>query len=359
MELTIGSLPDLSDETDKKIFHSRILNVVNDMLSERYGIERPRSSIIENKISQNESVPRNEDIESEAKILIPLQEPKYSFEQIVLEDKVFEELQYAVKFEAVREIVYTEWGLRAIEPSPKLALNFHGDSGTGKTMAAHALAHVMGKKIIPASYAEIESKYHGDGPKNVKKIFQFATENNAVLFIDEADSLLSKRLTNVTQGSEQAINSMRSQLLIEIENFTGVAIFATNLAVNYDSAFITRIKSIHFKKPDTIQRKKLWEKMLLPSLPLAAVNTDELAAIEDVCGRDIKNAVVKAAIKAAINGDVQITQQDLSSAINDIITSNNEVKESGMSKLSDSEKMRVGWQIRQKLRKGAYRQARK
>jgi ATP-dependent 26S proteasome regulatory subunit len=359
MELTIGNLPDLSEEVDKGILRSRILNAVNDMLSERYGIKKPCSNIIGKEISKNEPVQKDDDAETESKILIPVQEPKYFFDQIVLEDKIFEELQYAVKFETVQEKVYTEWGLQAIEPSPKLALNFHGDSGTGKTMAAHALAHVMGKKIIPASYAEIESKYHGDGPKNVKKIFQFATENNAVLFIDEADSLLSKRLTNVTQGSEQAINSMRSQLLIEIENFTGIVIFATNLAVNYDSAFITRIKSIHFKKPDGAQRKKLWEKMLLPSLPLASdINTDELAGIEDACGRDIKNAMVKAAIKTAINGAAQITQQDLSDAINEIITSNKEVKEGGTSKLSDNEKIQIGRQIRQKLRKGTYRRVR-
>jgi ATP-dependent 26S proteasome regulatory subunit len=93
--------------------------------------------------------------------------------------------------------------LSKIEPSPKLALNFHDASGTGKTMAAHTLVNAMNRKIM-ASYAEIESKYHGDGPKNVKKLFRLASETNAVLFIDEADSLLSKRLTNVTRGSEQA-----------------------------------------------------------------------------------------------------------------------------------------------------------
>ncbi|MBR8840228.1 MAG: AAA family ATPase [Stigonema ocellatum SAG 48.90 = DSM 106950] len=53
--------------------------------------------------------------------------------------------------------------------------------------------------------------------------------DNAVLFIDEADSLLSKRLLHVTQGSEQAINSIRSQLFICLEQYQGIVIFATNL----------------------------------------------------------------------------------------------------------------------------------
>jgi hypothetical protein len=36
----------------------------------------------------------------------------------------------------------------------------------------------------------------------------------------------------VTQGSEQAINSMRSQLLICLEAFSGAVIFSTNLVEN-------------------------------------------------------------------------------------------------------------------------------
>ena len=79
------------------------------------------------------------------------------------------------------------------------------------------------------SYADIESKYHGDGPKNLKSIFYAAERDKAVLFIDEADSLLSKRLTSINTGSEQAINSMRSELLICLEKFEGIVIFATNI----------------------------------------------------------------------------------------------------------------------------------
>jgi ATP-dependent 26S proteasome regulatory subunit len=358
MEIILSNLPDLQDEADKSILCSRISTAVNEMLAVRYKIEKPHAGAapVKSALPKNASA---EETETESKVLIPLQDPKYTFGQIVLDDQIFEELQYAVKFEAVRAKVYEDWGLNAIEPSPKLALNFHGDSGTGKTMAAHALASVMGKKIIPASYAEIESKYHGDGPKNVKKLFQLATENNAVLFIDEADSLLSKRLTNVTQGSEQAINSMRSQLLIEIENFTGVVIFATNLAVNYDSAFITRIKSIHFKKPDATQRKRLWERMLSGKLPLAPdVNTAGLAEIDDVCGRDIKNAVVKAAIKAAIDGTDIISQKDLETALCDIIKSNKEVTQSGSGALPPEKKKQLEHKIKRSLRQGKYKRVR-
>jgi SpoVK/Ycf46/Vps4 family AAA+-type ATPase len=356
MNITLAGLPDIAGE-DKAILNTRITRAVNDMLTERYQLDKPEVKIASSNKEAGQKTSSNlkEDNDESEKLAVEVQMPQYTFDQIILDDSIMQELQYSIKFEQVRDKVYNDWGLSKIEPSPKLALNFHGASGTGKTMAAHTLASAMGRKIILASYAEIESKYHGDGPKNVKKLFQLAAETNAVLFIDEADSLLSKRLTNVTQGSEQAINSMRSQLLIQIEQFSGVVVFATNLASNYDSAFVTRIKSIHFTKPDQAMRRKMWDKMLLPSLPLdPLMDTEQLAAIEDVCGRDIKNAIVKAAIKTAVDGESVITQKTLEDAIRAIVEANRQIT----GKLSSAEKREIEQKIKQQQKKDRIRKRR-
>jgi ATP-dependent 26S proteasome regulatory subunit len=349
MNLSLSNIPNFANETDKTIFCSRVSNAVDDILSEKYKVPNPKVTVTTAVVKETKKPDAENKKQDEAENVpfsIEAQDPQYTFDQIILEDKVLEELQYSIKFESVREKVYNEWGLAKIEPCPKLALNFHGESGTGKTMAAHGMANAMGRKIILASYAEIESKYHGDGPKNVKKLFQIASDTNAVLFIDEADSLLSRRLTNVTQGSEQAINSMRSQLLIQIEQFTGVVIFATNLARNYDSAFVTRIRSIHFRKPDFDMRKKLWKIMLLSTLPLeAGIDIDKLSSIENICGRDIKNTIVKAAIKTAVENEICITQQALEDTLKSIIESNNEVTGT----LSEEEKKEIGEKIKKRL----------
>ena len=151
----------------------------------------------------------------------------------------------------------------------------------------------------------------------VKAIFMAAQTEDAVLFIDEADSLLSKRLTNVTQGSEQAINSMRSQLLICLEQFHGIVIFATNLVVNYDQAFLTRLISIEFVKPDQDCRKRIWDVHIYETngnklnIPLADdVNTQELASLFNFCGREIRKSVISACVKAAMNNQSMVTQND-------------------------------------------------
>jgi AAA+ superfamily predicted ATPase len=98
-------------------------------------------------------------------------------------------------------------------------------------------------------------------------------------------------------------------------------------------------------------RKKLWEKMLLPTLPLATdINVEHLAKIEDVCGRDIKNAIIKSATKTAIDGRDIITNRILEESIQDIIAANKEVTQNKMSSFSDEKKKQIETTIKRKLR---------
>jgi ATP-dependent 26S proteasome regulatory subunit len=247
-------------------------------------------------------------------------EPKYSFDQVVLSPAVKEKIEEAIGIIEVENKVFDEWGLRAIIPFAASAMSFYGPPGTGKSMAAEAVAHKLGKKILKATYADIESKYHGEGPKMVKAIFRAAERDGAVLFLDESDSLLSKRLTNVSDGSAQAINSMRSQLLISLEQFKGIVIFATNLVVNYDKAFVSRLINIEFTYPTVDEREKIWWNHLRTEqvrVPLAEnVNIRHLAENYKFCGRDIKNAVKSACVSTAMQKRNVVTQNDFIGACN-------------------------------------------
>jgi len=243
-------------------------------------------------------------------------EPLFGFDFLVVPDEVMETLLSAVDLMLVRELVFDEWNLKSIEPFPRAALNFHGHPGTGKTLAAHAVASYLKKPILTASYAQIESKYVGDGSKNVEAVFHAAERDNAILFVDEADSLLSRRLVDVTQGAEQAINSMRSQLLICLENYQGIVVFSTNLVENYDRGFETRMRHIHFPMPDKKARLQLWRNHLPEELPCDDdVDFKALAELEGICGRDIKNAVIDAALRSARKGRRVISQADLIEAV--------------------------------------------
>lgn len=253
------------------------------------------------------------------------EEPRYSFDQVILPEYTRKQIEDAIGIIEVEHKVFDEWGLRSIIPEASTALSFYGPPGTGKSMSAEAVAHKLNKKILKATYADIESKFHGEGPKMVKAIFKAAERDNAVLFLDESDSLLSKRLTNVSDGSAQAINSMRSQLLISLEAFKGIVIFATNLVVNYDKAFLSRLINVEFTFPTESEREMIWKNHLKGDnirIPLAEdVDITRIANDFVLCGREIKNTVKNACISVALAKRDIVTQNDL------VIACENSVKE--------------------------------
>lgn len=260
----------------------------------------------------------NEDAYDEMASQFQAVQPKFTFDQLVLAPDVEERLLEAISVLQNREKLFDEWNLKAIM-SPSVLLNLYGDTGTGKSMTAEALASKLGKKIIRTTYADIESKYHGEGPKRLKALFLAAKKQDAVLFIDEADSMLSARLTSVNDGSAQAINSMRSQLLISLENHDGIVIFATNLIENYDKAFLTRLICLELKRPTKEARRDIWYNHLYPKgngektlrIPLAENIDLDVLSDYDFCGRDIRNAVKQACISTVVKNKACVDQEEL------------------------------------------------
>ena len=171
----------------------------------------------------------------------------------------------------------------------------------------------------------------------------------AVLFFDEADSFLGKRIQNVTQGSEQALNSLRSQMLIQLEQYSGVVLFATNLVTNFDRAFESRIlKHIRFELPNKEARAAIIRKMLPARLPLSKEITDEdvdyaSAMIEGFSGREIKNAILDMLLsKASLDSDsIYFEAQDLFDAF--------EKKKEEMKRLKEQEEKILKDKILKKL----------
>lgn len=353
-KLMISGIPETVSETTAALCRSRLLMAVNKLLEESnlnkidINIRNYQNSDIDNS--------RDNTVDSQSAFQGRIQKyksqnPLFSFEQLIVPEKIMEDLLLAIELINLETQVFDQWGLRKIEPFPRTALNFHGQPGTGKTLAAHAIASKINSPILVASYAQIESMYHGEGPKNVEAVFKAAERDKALLFIDEADSLLSKRLTNVTQGSEQAINSMRSQLLICLERFKGVVIFSTNLAKNYDKAFETRVRHVYFPLPDERSRYFIWKKHLPPEIPLSNdFDLKPVAHIDDVCGRDIKNAVIDAAMRAARLKQEYITTQDLLDSIHRIKKARiNTLQDSENTDISPEEKEAIKTKIKRTL----------
>lgn len=281
--------------------------------SPEIGVILQQSSLIIHCQFKAKSTRIEESKKGDSNSLFVPQQPRYNFGQIILPDYVKKEIFNALKVIEYKDVVYNVWGFSECDPIPRSVLNFYGDPGTGKTMCAHAIADKLGKKILALNYAEIESKYVGEAPKNLQKAFDTADETDSVLFFDEADSFLGKRIQNVTQGAEQALNSLRSQMLILLEEHSGVVIFATNLVSNFDNAFESRIlKHIHFELPNHDARIEIIKKMIPTKLPLSEpISQEELDEASDILegfsGREIKSAVLELLLDKAEKDPSNIT----------------------------------------------------
>ena len=229
--------------------------------------------------------------------------PRRTFEDVILPPATRLALDQALVHVTSHDLIFNRWGLGERHPSGlALAFNFAGPPGTGKTICAEAIANALGRQLLVVRYAELESLWMGETPKNVSALFRLARDENAVLLFDEADAIASRRSSSVEQGYLRETNTVVNVLLRELEMFSGVVIFATNLAANFDPAFERRIRThVLFEMPGVDEREQIWRVQMHPTLtPLATdVNFRALAQRHEASGGDIRNAVLKAAMAAA------------------------------------------------------------
>ena len=177
----------------------------------------------------------------------------------------------------------------------------YGPPGTGKTMLAAATAHELDGYFIVVDAASMMSKWLGEAEKNVSKLFSMARgycekeQKPVILFIDEVDSLLGERNSEVG-GEIRAKN----QFLSEMDGVNGkgkeimmYVIGATNKPWSLDSPFLRRFqKRIYVSLPSTAAREKLFDLYTSPLRKSSRVNSLTLAKqfdgysasdIKDVC----------------------------------------------------------------------------
>lgn len=168
-----------------------------------------------------------------------------------------------------------------------LVMLFIGASGTGKTMEAHALANYLNKKLLVFDLNNLSGMgYMGRSDEAIfSMLFREARMNEAILFFDEAEDLLSNRFNDLLQ---------------EIEKHKGIVIFATNASFRVDEALRRRINFIqHFQEPGPQLRKQIWHMHLPEKITLAEdVDLNHLALRYEINGGLIKNAVFSALAKA-------------------------------------------------------------
>jgi len=199
---------------------------------------------------------------------------------------------------------------------PGVRALFTGESGTGKTLAAHWLAGQTGLPLYRVDQAALTSKWIGETEKNLSAVLDAAQHADVVLFFDEADALFGKR-TEVSDANDRHANAQTNFLLQRIEEHEGVVILSTNSRDRFDPAFSRRLDLIlPFPMPDVAARAALWKAHLGSGHRLTDRDLGALASGVELAGGHIRNIVLGAAVRARSAGR-PIAMPDILAALSD------------------------------------------
>jgi len=248
-------------------------------------------------------------------------EPAFGLNDMVLPADRLQQLREIVAHVKLATHVLNTWGFGGQLPLGRgVVALFSGPSGTGKTMAAQAIARELGTETFVIDLSQIFSKYIGETEKFIDVTFRDAQRAGAVLQIDEAEALFGRR-SEVKDSHDRYANVGVAYLLQRIEAFDGIAILTTNLQQNVDQAFLRRLRFvIDFPKPDVNAREKIWRQSLPKNAPANRLNFRHLARRLDISGGNIRTITVRAAFLAANEGSQTIEMRHVTNATRSELT---------------------------------------
>jgi SpoVK/Ycf46/Vps4 family AAA+-type ATPase len=273
---------------------------------------------------------REEDDEAEVGTLVET-EVRDELDLLVLHEDAKKDILAGLRAIEMRADLDRIWNISQVQPQAgRCILNFFGPPGTGKTRVARAIARRLGKKLYQVDYSAIISKYLGDTAKHIAQAFRRATAHNAVLFFDEADSLLSKRV-DMNESCATSINQNRNVLMQCLDAFNGVVIMTTNLFGNYDEALLRRIaKHVKFELPNRMMRRRLFE-LHLPNRTRIDADLLEVAkASKGLSGGDILNVCLNSIYAGSVDENPEnwkITAAILKAEIDKVLEAKKQHKE--------------------------------
>lgn len=139
-----------------------------------------------------------------------------------------------------------------------------GSSGCGKTMTAKAIANALGKNILILNLSNIVSSRIGETSQNIKMIFEKASRERSVLFLDELDQIGKARGSDDKDVGEmrRLVNTLIQ--LIDYYPENALLLCATNHPEIIDTALLRRFQlKINYEMPSTEFLDKFYDKLLL------------------------------------------------------------------------------------------------
>ena len=246
---------------------------------------------------------------------------KATFKDVAGADEEKQELEEIVDF-LKNPSKYKEIGAKA--PKGVLLL---GPPGTGKTLLARAVAGEAGCPFFPISGSDFVEMFVGVGASRVRDLFEQAKKHSpSIIFIDEIDAVGRHRGAGLGGGHDEREQTL-NQLLVEMDGFTGnesvIVIAATNRRDILDPALLRPgrfDRQIVVGYPDVKGREDILKvhaknKPLGPDVDLKVI----AQTTQGFTGADLENLLNEAALLAARNERMSITEKDIEEATMKVI----------------------------------------
>ncbi len=146
------------------------------------------------------------------------------------------------------------------------SLCLYGAPGTGKSLFARYLAGRLGLEVVQKRASDLLSMWVGESEKQIAEAFATARSQNAMLVIDEADSLLADRKGAVRNWEITQVNEM----LTWMESHPLPFVCTTNLVDRLDQASLRRFTiKLRFDPLDRTQAACAFERFFCIPSPRA------------------------------------------------------------------------------------------
>lgn len=234
--------------------------------------------------------------------------PNVSWQDIGGLEAVKAELEGAVTWPLQHPEIFERYDIQ-----PTRGILIYGESGTGKTLLAKALAHESGVNFISVQAANVLSRYLGESERALKDIFRVAKQAApSIIYFDEIESLFPDRSAGSSSMFASTESRLTGQFAAEmrgIEELNGVTVLATTNRLDLvDKSLLVPGMfdlKIELTLPDVRDREEIF-RILLRNKPLADdVSLSELAQkTEGITGGDI-SLICRRAAMSALKSDAE------------------------------------------------------